>query len=93
MDGNKVTKKERKLYSIHAETQTNVFWLVRKMRMSGYHTCAYPCCPFSSRMIQLVGCSRQGPRAPHSPDWEGVTQALVRHVAAARPPRIQLVAL
>lgn len=46
-----------------------------------------------STAAPLVGRGRQGPRPPHSPDRERVAQALVRHVAAAGPPRIQLIAL
>lgn len=47
----------------------------------------------SSTEVLLVGRSRQGPRAPHPPDRERVAKTLVRHVAAAGPSRVQLVAL
>lgn len=44
-------------------------------------------------MAKLVGRRRQRPGAPHPPNGERVAQALVGHVAAAGPSRIQLVAL
>lgn len=52
---------------------------------------AYRAAPSTAAL--LVGRSRQGPRATHPPDRERVAQALVRHVAAAGPSRVQLVAL
>ena len=40
-----------------------------------------------------MGRGGQGPRAPHPPDRERVAELFVRHVAAAGPARVQLVAL
>lgn len=42
---------------------------------------------------QLVGRGGQGPGAPHPPHRERVAESLVRHVAAAGPSPVQLIAL
>lgn len=54
---------------------------------------AQPTCCSIQSILHLVGRGGQGPRAPHPPDRERVAQPLVRHVAAAGPSRVQLVAL
>lgn len=64
--------------------------------MKSWSRSSYRAVPSTAALLvgrRSSGSSRQGPRAPHSPDRERVAQTLVRHVAATGGSRVQLVAL